>query len=361
MDFMDRLNALASKSRNLGATLQTEEAAKNALVMPFLHLLGYDVFNPAEVVPEYSAPLGEVKDARVDYAIISGGKPIMLVECKPYGTALETKQCNQLLLYFHATEARVAILTDGNRYRFYSDLEVPNKMDSKHYMEFVLEELDEALIPEIRKLGKDKFDVESALSSANELKYTREFKRILAEQMVEPHDEMVRFFVSQVYDGKITQGVKDRFAPILKSSLEQFVNDRINERLKNAMTRNEKPEQEQGSSPAEPLPDESEVKIITTEEEWQAYYLVKSLLVGTISTDRVTIKDAQSYCAILLDGKNNRPICRLHFNRKQKQIGLFDGEKKDDRVPIEGLDDLLPLAERLRATVLAYDGGKEEK
>ena len=69
MDFSERIAELSKKVKNLGDSLKTEEATKNALVMPFIAALGYDVFNPAEVVPEFSAPIGEYKDARVDYAI----------------------------------------------------------------------------------------------------------------------------------------------------------------------------------------------------------------------------------------------------------------------------------------------------
>lgn len=192
-------------------------------------------------MPEFSAPIGEYKDARVDYAILVDGKPILLLECKALGTSLDMKHCNQLQLYFHGTEAPIAILTDGNRYRFYSDLEAANKMDSKPYMEFVLDDMDEMLLPELRKLAKGKFNRDACMSAANELKYNREFKRIMGEQMETPHEDFARFFIGQTYDGRITQNVLDRFTPILTAALDQFINDRINDRLKNAMTQ-QKPE-----------------------------------------------------------------------------------------------------------------------
>ena len=232
MDFSERIAELSKKVKNLGDSLKTEEATKNALVMPFIAALGYDVFNPAEVVPEFSAPIGEYKDARVDYAILVDGKPILLLECKALGTSLDMKHCNQLQLYFHGTEAPIAILTDGNRYRFYSDLETANKMDSKPYMEFVLDDMDEMLLPELRKLAKGKFDRDACMSAANELKYNREFKRLMSEQMEKPHEDFARFFIGQTYDGRITQNVLDRFTPILTAALDQFINDRINDRLK---------------------------------------------------------------------------------------------------------------------------------
>lgn len=345
----------------MGSPLNTEEATKTALVLPFIAALGYDVFNPSEVVPEFAAPIGEYKDARVDYAILVEGKPILLIECKAFGTQLESKQCNQLQLYFHGTEAPIAILTDGNRYRFFSDLETPNRMDTKPYMEFTLADMDEALIPELRKLAKGKFDRDACLSAANELKYNREFKRILAEQMENPHEDFARFFIRQAYDGMITQQVRDRFTPVLVAAMNQFINDRINERLKNAMTQQQKPEVPEPIMQESPAEEKQASGIVTTPEEIEAWYIIKSLLVGVVDSKRVTMRDAQSYCAILLDDNNRKPLCRLHFNGKQWRVGLFDGDNRDDRINIEKLDDILPLGDRIRATAMQYDSAKKAK
>lgn len=361
MEFAERIAELAKKIGSMGSALNTEEATKTALVLPFIAALGYDVFNPSEVVPEFAAPIGEYKDARVDYAILVEGKPILLIECKAFGTQLESKQCNQLQLYFHGTEAPIAILTDGNRYRFFSDLETPNRMDTKPYMEFTLADMDEALIPELRKLAKGKFDRDACLSAANELKYNREFKRILTEQMENPHEDFARFFIRQAYDGMITQQVRDRFTPVLVAAMNQFINDRINERLKNAMTQQQKPEAPEPTKQESPVEEKQASGIVTTPEEIEAWYIIKSLLVGVVDSERVTMRDAQSYCAILLDDNNRKPLCRLHFNGKQWRVGLFDGDNRDDRINIEKLDDILPLGDRIRATAMQYDSAKKAK
>lgn len=355
MDFAERLAELSKKVRALGSTLGTEEATKNALVMPFIAALGYDVFNPAEVVPEFSAPIGEYKDARVDYAILADGKPILLIECKVFGTTLDTKHCNQLQLYFHGTDAPIAILTDGNRYMFFSDLEAANKMDSKPYMDFQLSDMDESLIPEIRKLAKGRFDKEACLSAAHELKYNREFKRVMGEQMESPDDDFLAFFLSRTYEGRITQKVKERFAPVLATALEQFINDRINERLKNAIIpqpqqKIEEPDNDQQEAPD----DEQKPAIVTTEEEKEGYYIVKSLLMGIVDPERIRLQDWQAFCNIVLDTRS-KPIIRMHFNKKPWKVGLFDGENRDARIDIEKVEDIFGLADRIRATVAQYE------
>lgn len=362
MDFSERIAELSKKVKSVGDTLITEEATKNALVMPFIAALGYDVFNPSEVVPEFSAAIGEYKDARVDYAILSDGKPIILIECKAMGVALDSKQCNQLQLYFHGTEAPIAVLTDGNRYMFFSDLDAANKMDSKPYMDFTLSDMDDALVPELRKLAKGRFDKEVCLSAANELKYNREFRRILGEQLEKPHDDFVRFFISQAYEGPITQKVRERFTPVLLAAIDQFINDKINARLKNAML--QKPEvvepapvtaTEEIEQPAQT----SKNGVVTTEEEKEGFYLVKSILMGVVDLDRVKIQDWQAYCNIVLDSRR-KPLLRMHFNNKPWFIGLFDGDNNDDKVEIEKLEDILPYADRIRATAVQYDDASKK-
>jgi predicted type IV restriction endonuclease len=97
--------------------------------MPFISALGYDVFDPVEVIPEFTADVGIKKGEKVDYAIKQDGKIIMLFECKCCNGSLDDCHASQLYRYFSVTEARIAVLTDGIIYRFYTDIEQPNKMD----------------------------------------------------------------------------------------------------------------------------------------------------------------------------------------------------------------------------------------
>ena len=70
LDFSDSLSALAQKVRNQRDAIQTEEATKTAFVMPFIStVLGYDVFDPLEVVPEFTADVGIKRGEKIDYAI----------------------------------------------------------------------------------------------------------------------------------------------------------------------------------------------------------------------------------------------------------------------------------------------------
>ena len=136
MDFIDQLRILSTRVMATRAMIQTEEATKNAMVMPFIQILGYNVFDPLEVTPELVADIGTKKGEKVDYAILRDGLPIILFECKKAGADLHINHASQLFRYFHVTSARFVVLTNGLVYRFFTDLEQPNKMDEKPFFEF---------------------------------------------------------------------------------------------------------------------------------------------------------------------------------------------------------------------------------
>lgn len=358
MDFVERLNGLSAKVKQQSLSIQTEEATKNALVMPFIHnVLGYDVFDPSEVVPEYICDIGTKKGEKIDYAILKDGQIQILIETKKVGEPLNINHASQLFRYFHVTTARISILTNGSTYKFFTDLDAPNKMDDKPFLELDMLDIDEHAIPELQKLTKSAFDVESIISAAGELKYVGQIKRELAKQFSTPEEDFVRFFASRVYDGTLTQKVRDQFAALTKKATAQFLNDQVNDRLKSAMSGAVIPTAAESlialnTQPAELKPEED--LIVTTEEEKEGFHIVKAIIRTDIDLSRVFARDTQSYFGILLDDNNRKPIARLHFNRNQKYIGLFDEKKSETRYPIANLNDIYAYADQLRETLKTY-------
>ena len=202
LDFIDQVRMLATRVAISKDVLQTEEATKNAMVMPFIQLLGYNVFDPQEVTPELIADVGTKKGEKVDYAILSDGRPIMLFECKKCGSDLHINHASQLFRYFHVTEARFGVLTNGLVYRFFTDLEQPNKMDEKPFFEFNLLEFREQDVEELKKFAKTTFDIETILNTANQLKYTRAIQNTLLEWLHSPPEELVRLASAEFLVGK---------------------------------------------------------------------------------------------------------------------------------------------------------------
>lgn len=352
MDFIDLIRSLAARISATKDVVQTEEATKNAMIMPFIQALGYNVFDPHEVTPELVADIGLKKGEKVDYAILRDGKPIILMECKRCGADLSIEHAGQLFRYFHVTSARFGVLTNGIIYRFFTDLEQPNKMDETPFFEFNVLDFKDRDIDELKKFAKTAFDVEIILTTANELKYTRVIKNRLAEWMQNPSDDFVRLVSADVIGNRrFTGSIRDQFTAITRRAFEQLIGERIQDRLKVAMA----PE------PVRPVPESTAPNsssepplpiVVTTAQEIEGFHIIRAILRETVSPKRIYMRDAQTYCAVLLDDNNRKPICRLRFNNAEKlSLGIFRANKEEERVTLTSVDDLFEHAEALKATV----------
>lgn len=351
MDLIDRIRELSTRIPAQVSHLSTEEATKTALIMPFIQALGYNIFDPTEVVPEFTADVGTKKGERVDYAIMRNGAPIMLFECKSAKANLDDAHASQLYRYFSVTPARFGILTNGIEYRFFGDLEAANRMDARPFFEFNLTRFDDKSVDELKKFAKDSFDVETILSTASELKYTKGIARLLGEEWVNPSDDFVRLFAARVYEGRLTQAVKEQFTHIVKRAFQGFVRSQINERLQSALERGDHSEPAtKADGDNEPAAEDNAREIVTTEEELEGYYIVKGIVAGAIDVRRIFMRDSLSYCGVLVDDNNRKPICRMWFNRSQKYLGVFDANKSETRHPIDDLNGIYAFADQLRET-----------
>jgi hypothetical protein len=356
MDFKDSILQLAERVKSLKESIQTEEATKNAFIMPFIQILGYDVFNPLEVVPEMDCDIVKKKGEKIDYAIMKDGSPIMLIECKHWKQDLNLHD-NQLKRYYVASKAKFGVLTNGIVYRFYADLIKENIMDDVPFLEINLEKIRETQIEEVKKFCKENFDLDNILSSANELKYMSEVKKIIRSEFDEPSPELVKLLTKRVYEGIVTQKVLDQFTDIVKRALKSHINDVMSEKLGIAIKATEAAGAPiQTASPVTDSKEEEEPtkiddkasKINTTTEELEGYYIVKSIVCEVIASERVTYRDSQSYFAIFADDNNRRPICRLHFNNTtNKRIGFIDENRNEQVECIEKLDDIYNFKKQL--------------
>lgn len=357
MDFKDQIKILGDRVTKLKDQILTEEATKNAFIMPFLQALGYDVFNPTEVVPEYITDVGLKKGEKIDYAIFMEGNPIILVECKHWAQNLNLHD-GQLLRYFHVSKAKFGLLTNGLNYRFYSDLVEANKMDEKPFLEFNISEIKDNQIEELKKFHKSYFDADSIVNTASELKFVNELKQLLQKELNNPSPEFVKYFAKQVYPGSVTAKVLEQFTNLTKKSAQQYISDLITERLKTALTKEDEASKEHEIKPENIAPQEAENKVETTEEEIEGFFIVKSILRPKIDIKRIAYRDAQSYFAILLDDNNRKTICRLYLNGNKKYLALLDQNKKEVRSEIKSLDDLYLFAEQLCLAVDNYESPK---
>lgn len=357
MDFIDQIKQFAKRVENLQDSLTTEEATKTSIIMPFFALLGYDVFNPSEFTPEFTSDYGVKKGEKVDYAILNNGEPTILIECKWIGEPLN-KHGAQLFRYFSTTTAKFGILTNGRVYQFFTDLEESNKMDVKPFLEIDILNIKDLQVAELKKFHKQNFDIETIFDSASELKYFNEFRNIFANQLQNPSDDFVRLFLSETYDGKCTQKVVDKFKPVLKKTLNNYIAELMNDKIKTALAaQDESPKLETNSQDTkeDAQQDNHETKIVTTEEELEAFFLIKNLLKPiTGNFDDITYKDNERYMAILYKNKTTKWICRLYFNGGKKFISIPDENKKEKRFLIEKIYDIEAYFPDIEAALARY-------
>ena len=359
MDFKDSIKQLGDRIIKLKDSVATEEATKSAFIMPMLQILGYDVFNPLEIVPEFTCDIGSKKGEKIDYAIFKDSVPLILIECKNWKQNLDLHD-PQLLRYYTVSKAKFGVLTNGIKYRMFTDLVAPNKMDEKPFFEFDVTDMKDNQIEELKKFHKSYFDLESIVSTASDLKFTGEIMTLLRNEITHPSEWFVRGIAKIVYDGVVTARVYEQFAALTKRSFSQVISDMITERLKTALAKESVTEQ----PVAEVLPSEAEEgddRIVTTEEELEGFYVVKAALRGRVELNRVVYRDTISYFGILLDDNNRKPICRLYFNGPKKFIAVFDENKKEIRSELSSMDDIFKHADAMVKTIENYDNPQQKK
>ena len=358
MSFDEKIVALIQRLPKLTDCLETEESTKNALVMPFISALGYDVFNPKEVVPEFTADVGTKKGEKVDYAIMRDGETIILIECKKSKANLSQENMSQLYRYFTVTKARIAILTNGIQYRFYTDLEEPNKMDKVPFLELDLENPKTNALAEVKKMANEDFDLDRMLSTASELKYLSEIKKIIASQFDTPDEEFVRFFFKKITPGGMfTATMREQFSPLVSKAFQQFLSDKISDRLRSALqSENEPLEKKPEEEIDEPADLARKEGIVTTEEELEGYNIVRAIAAKVVSPVRIAHRDTKSYMGILLDDNNRKPICRLWFNTKQKYLGIIGDSREETRYPIDSVVDIYQHADKILDVLARHEG-----
>lgn len=351
MELATKLAELQKRTQEHREVLLTEEAAKNALVMPFLQALGYDVFNPKEVVPEFTADVATKKGEKVDYAICKDGKVDILIECKPASAELNVKHASQLFRYFTATEARLALLTNGVSYQFYSDVEKPNIMDERPFFSFSMDAIKAADVKTIEKFAKSAFDIDKIVQEAGNLKIQSLLRKELEKEFAQPSDGFVDLLARRVHDGRLTAAVRENFSKMLVSTISSLVRDLVNERLSSALNAASPGTVEEGPSDDEANSD----GVVTTAEEVSGFHIIQAISSRLIDPKRVTIRDAKSYCAVLLDDNNRKTIARMHFNGlTSKYLGTFKG-KEEERHIISDLTAIYSLSGQIEDRLRELD------
>lgn len=344
MEFKDKVLTLKDRIlKNINST-QTEEATKTAFILPLIQFLGYDIFDPSEVVPEYTTDFGVKKGEKVDYAIIINGIPSILIEAKHHNEKLSVHG-SQLFRYFSVSKSKFAILTNGIDYEFYTDLDKPNLMDENPFFKFNMLNITSTDISELKKFEKSNFNVDHIFNLASDLKFSSEIYNVIQKELENPSDEFIRFFTQRCYDGRSTQKVIDQFKNLIIRGFATYYNDMISKKLsispENVVEVKEIDEKQ------------SEDKIITTFEEIECYSIIKSILSDKIEPNRIFYRDNQNYFNVVLDDSRRKIICRVYLNSKKKYISFFDGSD-ENKILINEVNDIFSYRDEVVKSALSY-------
>lgn len=371
MDFeqlKQNISILKSKAKKRVEHIETEEVTKMSLISPFIRALGYDTEDPLEVVAEYTADVTGKKGEKIDFAIKKDEDIAIIIEAKQVKTDLKKEHFGQLKRYFSVLDCKVAILTNGVKYYFYSDLESKNKLDDTPFFIFDLFSHEEKHLEELMKFTSSSFDEDEITKNADKLKYTRAITEYLKSNILQMDDNFFKFFFSQVYSGNVGSwsNVKEKYGSVVQDAFNQFLSDEINKKLRDALGQSnidisEKDNKKDESPMSEDITldknivfRDDEKGIVTTVEEIEGFHIIKSILRGVVSLDRVFMRDTKSYCGILLDDINRKPIARLYFNTSQKYLATFDENKKETKRPIEKLEDIYNFSDEIKQAVGFY-------
>ena len=344
MEFKDELEKHIEIIKKYENSDFNEEQTKMAHILPFIKILGYDPYDPLEVIPEFIADIGEKKGEKVDYAICIDSKIQILIETKAKNDPL-TNHDIQLVRYFNITDSSVGILTNGIIYKFFTDLDEKNRMDNKPFLEVNILNLTDNQIDELKKFHKKKYDFNNIMSSAEFLKYSRGIKTFLSSQLDDPSDEFVKILIREIYDGKITQNKLAEFKNIVLVTFKQFINDKIRERLETAM----QPSIETTVINDNPVEDDIN-EIVTTDEEKECFYYIRSMLGKIVPLNDITYKDTKSYFNILYKNNVRKWICRIVF--KNDHIAFIF--QPDIVIKINNIQEIYTLEDKFIEALKAF-------
>lgn len=353
---LEEVSALTHKIRSSSQLVLTEEATKNAFVMPFMaNVLGYDVFDPSEIVPEFTCDHGTKRGEKVDYAVVVGGQVQMIIEAKAIGTKLDVNHASQLYRYFSVTTARIGILTNGQVWQFFTDSTMPNRMDDKPFLTLDLLDVQRSVVLAVSKLSKSSFDLDSVIRSAEELRYVSEIRAILNSEFSEASDDLTRWFMSRIYDGRATSSAVSAFKPMVTKAMRQHIESQVSRRLSAALDETGQAVEEPPVGEEDEDTEEVGGDIITTDEELEAYRIVRTILSHDIEPERIVWRDNKTYFTILLDDNNRKQILRCHFNSEKTKYLTLLNEDEPVRQDIGGVEEIYLFKEQIRDTVSRHE------
>lgn len=304
--------------KQVGQHCTTEETTKQALILPFLDILGFSPYDPQKVKAEYGADFPGVKaNERVDYALFCQGVPVMFIEAKCYFEKLDN-HCPQLSRYFNSTpEVTISAITNGLEWRFFTDLKQKNVMDPTPFLRIRMDEISDSDAGQLFRFRHDKFKPEALRTLAEESVYLSAFTKTISSSLRDVDSEFVRYVAGRSnVERQLNQRFIDSITPLVKQAVERSVSAMVVSGLSGKFNYGEEPaevtsDEQQEQSEIKDIVDPDNPNIVTTKDELTLFEKIKQIT----ACEDIEYKDTESYFGILYQGKVNRWIVRF-FDKK---------------------------------------------
>lgn len=326
--FTERMRKHAEHVKAVAAHCNSEETTKQALILPMLDILGFSPFDPTKVKAEYGADFPGVKiSERVDYALFCHGVPVMFIEAKAHNEKL-TNHCPQLSRYFNATpEVTIAAITNGEEWRFFTDLNNKNVMDATPFLTVDLGDMDVTFLQRLRRFRHDEFQPEALRTLAEETVYLNAFTRVISSSLRDPDIEFVRYVAGRAdIQRQFNARFLESITPLVKQAVERAVSNMVVSGLSmqapaaadiSAHASVAEGPPEHAVDPLADIVDTDNPRIVTTYAERRLLDVAKEILGPQAD---ITAKDTESYYSILYQGKVNRWLLRYQADKRQPCI-----------------------------------------
>lgn len=286
-----------------------ETATRDLLIEPFFNILGYDKMN--HYLHEFALKISKGRVKKVDMVItIDGKKPIMLVECKAAGNPLSKKNFKQLSDYFDLNKSSdIGILTNGIIYKFYCVNWDNDRLNSKPFLVFDLNNFTDADLENIVQFDRAVFDIDKIKDNANEVYFLDSFEDALFATLYNPKQEFIKLIYNNMGGRNVTADVRKRIYKLINSiSLEEAL-----DKIKQAELR------------------DSKFGFVTTSDEIKTFEIIKTIIAMTskISNDdlsRISYVDSKTVFNIITDNRGRNVICQLKYTGSKNLI-IIDKQK----------------------------------
>lgn len=255
---------------------------------------------------------------------------------------------SQLFRYFSVTDARVAILTNGVIFKFFSDIDSPNKMDSKPFFTLDMDGVKKSDFRTLSNFVKGTFNIDTIVAEAGNLKMQSLVANELEKEFAEPPEEFVRLIANRIHEGRVTASIKESFKSLIVASINSLIRDKVTERLTSALQVSNPNDADSGDAIATLESD----GVLTTQDEIDGFNIIRAIGSRAVDPSRIVLRDAKSYCAVLLDDNNRKTIARLHFNSPTaRYLGTFT-DKDETRHSVQGPIDLYKFEKQIAGRIV---------